>query len=171
LHDREEYVDALSMYCKALEMQRHVVQNHTNDQHPNAHVDVITTLCNVGRIHHLLGDLENALRVNKEVVRLAMDMVSKSHSPVSGSNQEPHPSPEAHDFVRNRMISLGNLYVEAGRLEEAMQLFTRIARSQGLDSMLSFRPEGSDIDTGSFAVRAAERMGKLGLQAPHAAAA
>jgi tetratricopeptide (TPR) repeat protein len=169
LHDREEYVDALSMYSKALEVQRDIVRNIAN-QHQNARVDVITTLCNVGRIHHLLGDLDKALRVNNEVVNLAIEMVTRTDDD-SSSSPEPSSLPESHDFVRNRMISLGNLYVEAGRLEEAMTLFTRIARSQGLESMFSYRPEGSDIDTSAFAVKAAERLGKIGLQIPHAAAA
>ena len=204
LHDREEYIDALSIYNKALEVQRDIVvqNNQTSQQQPqqeyhhhhkkkNACVDVITTLCNVGRIHHLLGDLDKAIRVNQEVVTLAIEMVTREHlspaknNPTDNADESltlsstttpsttspPTPPPESHDFVRNRMISLGNLYVEAGRLEEAMTLFTRIARSQGLESMLSYRPEGSDIDTSAFAVKAAERLGKIGFQIPHAAAA
>ncbi len=70
------------------------------------------------------------------------------------------------------MIVLGNLYTEMGRLDEAMEVFTQVARGNrdGDWMITSHQPEMEDIDTSAFAVQAAKRLGKLKFS-PHAAAA
>ena len=71
---------------------------------------------------------------------------------------------------------MGNLYVEAGRFGEAMEVFSRISRQQQRmrqrqqqqsesDHLLQnhARPEEENVDTTSaFAARTAERFGSVG---------
>jgi hypothetical protein len=73
------------------------------------------------------------------------------------------------------MMVLGNLYVEMGRVEEAMEVFTRVARVNMDDDWHMWtshgRPEVEDVDTNAFATKAAERLGSVVKLPPHAAAA
>ncbi len=158
LHDREEFYDALGMYQKALALREEMDLTSKKMK-----IVSIQILCNICRIHQMMGDLELALEANEKIVDMASDMVGGGESASS------------HAFVRNRMIVLGNLYVEMGRLSDAMECFATVARaSRNGDSVInSFaRPEMEDVDTNAFAVRAAERLGNLhGKLKSHAAAA
>lgn len=158
LHDREEFYDALSMYQKSFALRENL--EHTSKK---MKIDTIQILCNIGRIHHMMGDLTQALESNLKVVEMASDMVGGGETAAS------------HAFVRNRMIVLGNVYVEMGRLSEAMECFSRVARGtrNGDRTVTSLtRPEMEDVDTNAFAIRACERLGSLsGRLKSHAAAA
>jgi tetratricopeptide (TPR) repeat protein len=177
LHDREEYSDALSMYQKAIAVRQKMVselleENNETKKKPNAlslttksmTIDSIQIWCNVCRIHQIMGDLDKALEANEKIVQMASEMVGGGEIASS------------HTFVRNRMIVLGNLYTEMGRLDDAMEIFTEVARgnSDGEWMITSHaRPGMEDIDSNSFAVQAAKRLGKVvgGRLRPHAAAA
>lgn len=158
LHDKEEFYDALSMYQKSLALREKF--EHTSKKMT---IDSIQILCNISRIHHIMGDLQQALGINLRIVEMASDMVGGGDTASS------------HAFVRNRMIVLGNLYVEMGRLSDAMECFSKVARGNrnGDWTITSHvRPEMEDVDTNAFAVRAAERLGNLSAKLkPHAAAA
>jgi len=158
LHDKEEFADALSMYYKSIALRDQI--EHTSKKMT---IDTIQILCNICRVHRIMGDLPKALEANQQIMRLASDMVGGGETASS------------HAFVRNRMMVLGNLYVETGRLTDAMDIFSQVARSnRDGDWMITShaRPEIEDVDTNAFAVRAAERLGKLGGRLKsHAAAA
>ena len=167
LHDREEYADALSMYQKALSLLQ-----STNHKNRSILVDSIQIMCNIGRIYQIMGDLELCLNVNLKIVDVASEMVGgRSSSDEYDGHQILHP------FVRNRLVVVGNVYVEMGRLSDAMSVFARVARGsgeEGTDWMVGhLRPEVEDVDTSAFAVRAAERLGELGSNnvSHHSAAA
>jgi len=154
-------------------------------------VESIQMMCNIGRIHQIMGDLQLSLQVNLRIVDMASKMVGAVTAVLhlirgrktEGYEQEQQQTQDTesttsttlHPFLRNRLIVLGNVYVEMGRLEDAMQVFATVARaSGGTDWMVGhLRPEVEDIDTNAFAVRAAERLGELGARSlcPHAAAA
>ena len=154
LHDREEFGDALSMYQRAVTIRKEI-----EPQSKKMKLDTIQILCNICRVHHIMGNLEMALEYNQKVVAMATEMVGGAAS---------------HAFVRNRMMIQGNLFVEMGRINDAMNIFSDVARSsRDVDwvSMSHARPEMEDVDTNAFAVRAAERLGKVGRSHPHAAAA
>ncbi len=70
LHDKEEYHDALHMYQRALSCQRTIA---ADSERPS--LDVITTLCNISRVHHLSGNIEAALAANREVLDLTLILV------------------------------------------------------------------------------------------------
>ena len=108
LHDKEEYHDALGMYHRALSCQREIANNSTRPS-----LDVVTTLCNISRVHHLAGDLEAALSANKEVLELATLLV--------GGKLD-------HPFLIHRLKIEGNILIEAGRLSDAMFTFVDAAR-------------------------------------------
>jgi tetratricopeptide (TPR) repeat protein len=157
LHDREEFGDALSMYQRAVTIRKEI-----EPQSKKMKLDTIQILCNICRVHHIMGNLEMALEYNQKVVAMATEMVG------GGDNAG------SHAFVRNRMMIQGNLFVEMGRINNAMDIFSEVARSsRDVDwvSMSHARPEMEDVDTNAFAVRAAERLGKIGRSQPHAAAA
>lgn len=159
LHDREEFSDALAMYQKSMALREKV-----DCQSKRMKIDSIEILCNICRVHHIMGALQEALEVNLKIIQLAREMVGANNDMSSN-----------HAFVRNRMMILGNLYVEMGQLSNAMEVFSQVARgSRDGNSMIvsHTRPEIEDIDTNAFTVRAAERLGKLGgMLKPHAAAA
>ena len=147
LHDREEIPDALSTYQQALRIREERGSKGSG-------TESIMILCNIGRIFHMMGNLKAALSTNLKIVEMASELVGGGEAA------------SRHDFVRNRYLVLGNLYVEMGKLEEAMETFAMIAR--GGNAMTSF----DDIDTSTYAVRAAERLGSLrGKVQQHAAAA
>ena len=104
LHDKEELNDALHMYQRALICQRSLAGKS---------LQVITTLCNISRVHHLSGDYDEALTTNKEVIGLATALVGGKLN---------------HPFLIHRLKVEGNLLVEAGRLGEAMLTFAVAAR-------------------------------------------
>ena len=116
LHDKEEYHDALTMYQRALECQRALAAVSGRPS-----LDVITTLCNISRVHHLSGEIDAALAANREVLELATILV--------GGNME-------HPFLIHRLKVEGNILVEAGRLEDAMRAFVEAARRCGEDAMI-----------------------------------
>ena len=67
LHDREDYHDALHMYHRALKLQRTLVAEGGRPS-----LDIIKTLCNISRVHHLSGEIDAALGANREVMDLAL---------------------------------------------------------------------------------------------------
>ena len=176
LHDREEFSDALSMYQKALSLlqQEQSLQSQGNEsvQNRSILVESIQIMVLIGRVHQIMGDLEQSLNVNLEIVDLASAMVG-----AVSSNYSDDENSVLHPFVRNRLVVVGNVYVEMGRLNDAMHIFARVARGsgdEGTDWMVGhLRPEMEDVDTSAFAVQAAERLGELGANnfKPHAAAA
>mmetsp|Transcript_5133 Transcript_5133/g.7715 ORF Transcript_5133/g.7715 Transcript_5133/m.7715 type:complete len:406 (+) Transcript_5133:3-1220(+) len=165
LHDREEFADALSTYKRSLVLREQIADSSSLSMSRSLMIESIQIWCNVCRIYHIMGDLSLALEANEKIVKMATDMVGGGENAAS------------HAFVRNRMMVLGNFYVEMGRLEDAMEVFSEIARSnrnRDADWMVTShaRPEVEDVDTNAFAVRAAERLGKLGGRLrSHAAAA
>lgn len=157
LHDREEFSDALGMYQKSIALREKI-----DCSSKKMKIDSIEILCNICRVQRIMGDLPKALETNLRVVQLASEMVGGGKAASS------------HAFVRNRMMILGNLYVEMGKLPEAMEIFSQVARGSrdGNSLIISHaRPEVEDVDTNAFTVRAAERLGNLGTLKPHAAAA
>lgn len=104
LHDKEELNDALRMYQRALICQRSLAEKS---------LQVITTLCNISRVHHLSGDYDEALTTNKEAIEVATSLVGGKLN---------------HPFLIHRLKVEGNLLVEAGRLGEAMHTFADAAR-------------------------------------------
>lgn len=163
LHDREEFADALSMYKKSLSLREDQLTSTTPNR--SILVESIQIWCNICRIHHIMGDLTSALEANETIVEIATQMVG-------GNTHEA----SSHAFVRNRMMVLGNLYVEMGRLDDAMQVFAKVARGNrdAADWMVTShaRPEVEDVDTNAFTVKAAERLGQIGGRLrSHAAAA
>ena len=180
LHDREEFRDALSTYQKALsllQVEKNSVDFTTTTAARNREILVksIQIMCNIGRIHHIMGELELSLDVNLKIVDMASEMVGGMNCGGNGNNSNTHPV--LHPFVRNRLVVVGNVYVEMNRIDSAMEVFARVARGsgeEGIDWMVGhLRPEVEDVDTSAFAVRAAERLGELGARSmcPHAAAA
>ncbi len=71
LHDREEYHDALHMYHRALKLQRTLAA--LAGGRPS--LDIIKTLCNISRVHHLSGEIDAALGANREVLDLSLEML------------------------------------------------------------------------------------------------
>lgn len=210
LHDREEYSDALRMYKKALSLR--LQHSHTANEigatvvtNSSATKDAIKILTNIGRMHHIMRDLNEAVNVNLQIVDMAIAMVGGGRQQQSQSQGQQHIAsdddgeeddddddiPLQHAFVRNQFVVLGNLYVEARRLDEAMEVFSRISRVQmrsrrrrqrqrqraagegGSDDLLHHaRPEEEDVDTSSaFAVRVAARLGNVGGNGTYTAAA
>jgi tetratricopeptide (TPR) repeat protein len=106
LHDKEDYHDALHMYQRALVCQRSLAADKPS-------LNVITTLCNISRVHHLCGEIDEALATNKEVLKLATDLVGGKFD---------------HPFLIHRLKVEGNILIEAGRLEDAMSTFIDAAR-------------------------------------------
>jgi len=151
LHDREEYTDALATYRRVLNCSNYF-QSTNSSQNTSylSNARVLQTLCNISRVHRMLGDLEAAAKASEEVLEVALKAANGN---------------EQHPFVRNRFIALGNMYVEAGRMEDAMKTFSRAARAVANgDNLLSVRynrPEEEDVDTSAFAVRAAQRLGRI----------
>ncbi|KAL3790054.1 hypothetical protein ACHAWO_004811 [Cyclotella atomus] len=106
LHDKEDYHDALHMYQRALVWQRSLAGDKPS-------LNVITTLCNISRVHHLSGEIDEALATNQEVLQLAAKLV--------GGKLD-------HPFLIHRLKVEGNILIEAGRLEDAMNTFIDAAR-------------------------------------------
>lgn len=204
LHDREEYFDALRVYKKALSMKlRHSQElddiGAAAADSTAATKDAIRILTNIGRMHHIMGDLDEALNANVKIANMALAVVGgggqrrrqnevSANSRLDDDDDDDDDNNDAalqHDFVRNQFVVLGNLYVEVGRLDEAMNIFSRISRQQqrqqqrrrrqladdsGSGDLLQnhARPEEEDVDTTSaFAVRAAERLGNVGGNGTH----
>jgi tetratricopeptide (TPR) repeat protein len=177
LHDREEFSDALGMYRKALIVRQRMKKMedqedtiHTNaDNQKSTTVETIQIWTNICRVCYILGDLQEAMNANERIIEMAIEMMKMSHNIMEDVVIE------RHAFVRNRMMVLGNLYVEMGRVEEAMEIFTRVARvnMDGDWHMWTShgRPEVEDVDTNAFATKAAERLGNVVKLPPHAAAA
>jgi tetratricopeptide (TPR) repeat protein len=192
LHDREEYSDALGMYRKALSVREGMKEDPKLDvsKSKSKSVETIQIWTNICRVCYILGDLEEAMNANERIIDLAVDMMTsfknvgkKNDGTTSATTSTTHSTTtnditmvmERHAFVRNRLMVLGNLYVEMGRVEEAMEIFTRVARvnMDGDWHMWTShgRPEVEDVDTNAFATKAAERLGNVVKLPPHAAAA
>jgi len=139
LHDREEYQDALRIYQRTL-----VIQKQMN---PSA-ISTVTTMCNIARVHHITGDVDAALQENEAIVVLAEKLASGG----------------LHPFLANRLVVLGNIYVEIGRYDKAMQAFDKAIRAGGGDQVFVGCP--FDVDS-----RLASSLAKAGLQHPCAAMA
>ncbi|KAL7480974.1 hypothetical protein ACHAW6_006650 [Cyclotella cf. meneghiniana] len=162
LHDKEEYHDALYMYQRALACQRGLAAGRPS-------LDVITTLCNISRVHHLSGEIDEALATNKEVLRLATMLV--------GGKMD-------HPFLIHRLKVEGNILVEAGRLEDAMNTFIDAARrccedgrNRMISTMMGSGGAGNtaqeDADAGDssvLSIRSAASLAHISLLHPAAAA-
>ncbi|KAL7543991.1 hypothetical protein ACHAWF_007500 [Thalassiosira exigua] len=119
LHDKEEYRDALHLYHRALACQRALAAEEGGGASGGGgrpSLEVITTLCNVSRVHHLSGEIDEALAANAEVLELA--------TVLAGGRRD-------HPFLIHRLRVGGNILVEAGRVEEAMDAFAEAARLGG----------------------------------------
>jgi tetratricopeptide (TPR) repeat protein len=142
LHDKEEYHDALHIYQRALKCQRLLVT--ISRRSTTATLDVITTLCNISRVHHLSGEIDAALSANREVLELTLTLV--------GGRTD-------HPFLIHRLKFEGNILVEAGRLDEAMQTFVNAARrcgDDGRDRMMTEMMGGGPNTTTSSVVSSQE---------------
>lgn len=91
LHDREEYHDALHMYHRALKLQRTLAAASGRPS-----LDVIKTLCNISRVHHLSGEIDAALGANREVLDLALTLLDGKME---------------HPFLIHRLKIEGNILV------------------------------------------------------------
>ena len=147
LHDREEFTDALRAYQRTLELQTSLAGGS------DVCVNVVQTLCNVGRVRHALGDIDGSLEVHRRVVRIAMALMGGR---------------TGHPFVAARLRALGNLLVEAGRPAEAVQVYAEAARSTG-DVYVGFQEE--DVDGTENARQSARVLARAGLPDPCAATA
>ena len=147
LHDREEFTDALRAYQRTLELQTSLTGGS------DVCVNVVQTLCNVGRVRHALGDIDGALEVHRRVVRIA--------TALTGGRT-------GHPFVAARLRALGNLLVEAGRPAEAVRVYADAARSTG-ELCVGFREE--DVDGTESARQSARVLARAGLPDPCAATA
>jgi len=147
LHDKEDYTDALHMYQRTLVLQK---------QKNQMSVQVLTTMCNIARIYYVLGDVSTSVKINEEIIQIATQL-----------------SGQKHPFVAYRLKVLGNMLVEVGRLEDAMQVFAKAARSGLSDAVTNFYDTNfqEDIETSSFAIQAAKTLSKVGHLHPHAACA
>mmetsp|Transcript_24619 Transcript_24619/g.53068 ORF Transcript_24619/g.53068 Transcript_24619/m.53068 type:complete len:1236 (+) Transcript_24619:189-3896(+) len=168
LHDNEEYHDALHMYQRALACQRALAAVSGRPS-----LGVITTLCNISRVHHLSGEIDAALAANREVLELTTILV--------GGKME-------HPFLIHRLKVEGNILVEAGRLEDAMGTFIDAARrcsEDGREQMMTvMMGDGSgssntntsqeDADAGDssvLSIRSATALAQIIIFHPSAAAA
>ncbi|KAL7468392.1 hypothetical protein ACHAXS_008609 [Conticribra weissflogii] len=168
LHDKEDYLDALHMYQRALSCQRALAVGSSRPT-----LDVITTLCNISRVHHLMGDIDAALAANQEVLQQATILVNGKMD---------------HPFLINRLKIEGNILVEAGRVEDAMRTFIEAARrccDNGRDRMINTLMGGGsnsrganesqeDSDAGDssvLSIRSATSMALIAFLHPSAAAA
>ena len=163
LHDNDEYHDAIHMYNRALLCQRNLASVSGRPS-----LDVITTLCNICRVHHLSGEIDAALAANREVLDLALMLV--------GGKME-------HPFLINRLKIEGNILVEAGRLGDAMNTFVDAARrcsDDSRDEMISLLVGGQttsssqeDADNGDSSVLSTRSAAARALEVfhQHAAAA
>jgi tetratricopeptide (TPR) repeat protein len=143
LHDKEEYHDALHIYQRALKCQRLLVTISKRTTTTTT-LDVITTLCNISRVHHLSGEIDAALSANREVLELTLTLV--------GGRTD-------HPFLIHRLKFEGNILVEAGRLDEAMQTFVNAARrcgDDGRDRMMTEMMGGGPNTTTSVVVSSQE---------------
>ena len=147
LHDREEFPDALRAYQRTLELQTSLSGGS------DVCVNVVQTLCNVGRVRHALGDVDGSLEVHRRVVRIA--------TALTGGRT-------GHPFVAGRLRALGNLLVEAGRPAEAVRAYTEAARSTG-EVCTRFNEE--DVDGTESARQSSRVLARAGLAPPCAAAA
>mmetsp|Transcript_16311 Transcript_16311/g.46846 ORF Transcript_16311/g.46846 Transcript_16311/m.46846 type:complete len:531 (+) Transcript_16311:90-1682(+) len=147
LHDREEFTDALRAYQRTLELQTSLAGGS------DVCVNVVQTLCNVGRVRHALGDIDGALEVHRRVVRIA--------TALTGGRT-------GHPFVAARLRALGNLLVEAGRPAEAVRVYAEAARSTG-EVCVGFREE--EVDGTESARQSARVLARAGLPDPCAATA
>ncbi|KAL7543175.1 hypothetical protein ACHAXR_013503 [Thalassiosira sp. AJA248-18] len=168
LHDKEEFHDALHMYQRALACQRSLAAEAGRP----ASLDVITTLCNISRVHHLAGEIDESLATNKEVLELATILV--------GGKME-------HPFLIHRLKVEGNILVEARRLEDAMRTFVEAARrcsEDGRDEMITAMMGGGggnshsssqeDADAGDssvLSIRSAAALAHINFFDPAAASA
>eukprot|EP00548_Thalassiothrix_antarctica_P016110 CAMPEP_0194179228 /NCGR_PEP_ID=MMETSP0154-20130528/12731_1 /TAXON_ID=1049557 /ORGANISM="Thalassiothrix antarctica, Strain L6-D1" /LENGTH=684 /DNA_ID=CAMNT_0038894519 /DNA_START=265 /DNA_END=2319 /DNA_ORIENTATION=- len=140
LHDREDYQDALRMYQRTLFIQKQI--------NPSA-ISTVTTMCNIARVHHITGDVDAALRENEDIVLLAEKL----------ARGKPHP------FWANRLVVLGNIYVEIGLYDKAMKSFDKaVSKAGGGEQVFVGCP--FDVDA-----RLASSLAKAGLQHPCAAMA
>ena len=127
LHDKEDYHDALHMYQRALVCQRSLAGDKPS-------LNVITTLCNISRVHHLCGEIDEALATNKELFKIATKLV--------GGKMD-------HPFLIHRLKVEGNILIEAGRLEDAMSTFIDAARrccEDGRNRMITTLMGGSSAN-------------------------
>lgn len=169
LHDKEEYHDALHIYQRALKFQRSLA---SISERPTT-LDVITTLCNISRVHHLSGEIDAALSANKEVLELTFTLV--------GGRVD-------HPFLIHRLKFEGNILVEAGRLEEAMSTFVNAARQCGDDgrdrmmtemmgghntttSVVSSQEDADAGDSSVLSIRSAAALAQMTFFHPAAASA
>merc|ERR1712038_222144 len=152
LHDKEDYTDALHMYERTLTLQRSSSSRKTSPQ-----VQLLTTMCNMSRVHYLLGHVDMAIQMNEEMIQMAMQL-----------------SGPTHPFVAHRLKVLGNLFVEMGRLDDAMAVFAKAARCGLPDAITNFYDQNSqddDNDISPFAIQAAKTLKQVGILYPHAACA
>ena len=147
LHDKEDYTDALHMYERTLTLQ----------QRGTSQVQLLTTMCNMSRVHYLLGHVDISIQMNEEMIQMAMQL-----------------SGPTHPFVAHRLKVLGNLFVEMGRLDDAMAVFAKAARCGLPDAITNFYDQNSqddDNDISPFAIQAAKTLTQVGILYPHAACA
>merc|ERR1712238_129872 len=140
----------------------------------------VETMCNLSRVRRACGDMDSAIRLGEEAVEVARGLVFAAiaaASPLQQQQQQQQQQQSAsHPFVRNRLITLGNLYVEGGRISEAMNTFAEVTRAAGALSssstaVMAAAILGEDHDSGERAASAAARLGGVCLGYPCAAAA
>ena len=140
-HDQENLVDALSCYLKALTCR-------------GAKIESIRILCNIERIHRAFGDLPKALETNLRIIKTASMML--------GGEEES----SMHPFVQSQHKTLGNLYIEMDKPDEAMESFSKVRRVS--DS----KGEGNVTKASSNILKSAEFLCKTRRDTKrHAAAA
>ena len=155
LHDNEEYHDAIHMYQRALVCQRNLASLSGRPS-----LDIITTLCNICRVYHLSGEVDASLVANREVLDLAIILV--------GGKTD-------HPFLINRLKVEGNILVEAGRLEDAMNTFVEAAR-RCPSSMMGLLSSGGEEDANAgdssvLSIRSAAALALINIFHPGAATA
>ena len=128
-HDQENLVDALSCYLKALTCK-------------GAKIESIRILCNIERIHRAFGDLPKALETNLRIIKTASMMLG------GGEESSTHP------FIQSQHKTLGNLYIEMDKPDEAMESFSKVRRVN------NSKGEGNITKASSIILKSAELLCK-----------
>lgn len=130
--------------------------------------DAIVILTNIARVHHIMGNLPQAIHVNRQIIEMATLMITSKQQQ---QNNTTTTNIYEHAFIRNQCMVLGDLHVEYGSLRDAMILFSKLSRTTTTRSSSSSTAETTTqqqqqeegTDTTFFAIRAtnAERLGSI----------
>jgi len=117
LHAREQLGDALRLFRRTLSIHQTITEAKNEQGDPN--LDLALVRMDIGRILHVQGLFQESLDSYQQV----LDMSRK----VFGMK---------HPYVPRLLNIVGNLYLELGRVEDAMSSFTEAMRTQQSNEMV-----------------------------------